>query len=58
MNWKTQLKIDTKWNTKKGCNMDNKELQVKKTEDDDMEYQFLHEDVEVSEDDYEEEMER
>lgn len=38
--------------------MDNKELQVKQTEDDDMEYQFLYEDVEVSEDDYEEEMEK
>lgn len=38
--------------------MDNKELQVKQTEDDDMEYQFLYEDVEVSEDDYEEDMEK
>ena len=38
--------------------MDNKELQVKQTEDDDMEYQFLHENVEVSEDDYEEDMKK
>ena len=38
--------------------MDNKELQVKQTEDDDMEYQFLYEDVEISEDDYEEDMEK
>ena len=38
--------------------MDNKELKIKQEEDDGMEYQFLHEDVEISEDDYEEEMER
>ena len=56
--WKIHLKIATKWNTKKGCNMENKELKIKQEEDDGMEYQFLHEDVEISEDDYEEEMER
>ena len=58
MHCKIQQKTVTKLNTKKGCNMDNKELQVKQTEDDDMEYQFLYEDVEVSEDDYEEDMEK